>query len=58
MHPDQICEALVREIRDAKRWSAIEEACQALMTVRLMAAQMDHERNHLRGISLQQGTLG
>ena len=32
-----IREALVREIRDAKRWQTIEEAWEALLTVRRMA---------------------
>jgi len=34
---DLICEALVREIRDASRWSAVVEAWDALLKVRRMA---------------------
>ena len=29
-----VCEALVREIRDAQRWSAVVEAWEALLRVR------------------------
>ena len=47
--PSLICEALVREIRDAQRWSAVEEAWQALLNVRRMSREMAWERNHLRG---------
>lgn len=39
----QIREALVCEIRDAQRWSAIMEAWDALLHVRLMAKQMKEE---------------
>ena len=42
-----ICEALVREIGRATRWTAIVEAWEALMYVRLMAAAMASERDHL-----------
>lgn len=46
-YPDSlslICEALVREIRAARRWSTIEEAWTALLHVRQMARNMGQER--------------
>jgi len=39
----QVKEQLVREIREAQRWSAIEEAALALMHVDLMGKQMKEE---------------
>ena len=44
-----ICEAIVREIGLATRWSAIYEAWHALLHVRLMAKQMKEELNRLKG---------
>ena len=38
-----IKEAMVREIRDATRWSSIEEAWMALQHVRIMAEAMKNE---------------
>jgi hypothetical protein len=52
MRPDQVCEALVREIRDAQRWSAVEDACHALLNVRRMAGQMEQERTVLTGVQM------
>lgn len=43
---DLVCEALVREIRDASRWSAIVEAWNALLHVRHMSKGLIEE---LRG---------
>lgn len=37
-----ICEALVREIAKANRWSAVVEAWYALLRVRLMAKDLTH----------------
>lgn len=37
-------EALVREIHEAKRWSAVVEAWQALLKVREMANSIQNER--------------
>lgn len=41
----QICEALVREINRARRWSAVIEAWNALTHVRHMAGNMRQESN-------------
>ena len=38
-----IREAIVREIRDAQRWSAIEEGWQALLHVKQMAKALHEE---------------
>ena len=38
-----ICEALVREISHAQRWSAIEEAWEALLHVRRFVKEMKSE---------------
>lgn len=38
-----VCEALVREIRDAKRWSAVLEACEALLSVKAKADNLRRE---------------
>ena len=46
----QTKEILVREIRDAQRWSAIEEAALALLQVRNMGGQMEKEARHLAGV--------
>lgn len=43
----QTKEILVREIRDAQRWCAIEDAAMALLTVRRMGEQMAKEAEHL-----------
>ena len=43
----QTKEILVKEIRDAQRWSAIEEATNALLTVQRMGKQMKKEAEHL-----------
>ena len=42
-------EALVREIGDAKHWSSVVEAWQALLAVRRMAEQLLAEQEHLSG---------
>lgn len=39
-----VCEALVCEIRDAKRWVAVMEAFQALLAVRRMAESLRASR--------------
>ena len=44
-----ICEALVREIGKAKRWSAIIDAWQALLYVRLKAKELQKEYKKLHG---------
>ena len=49
-----ICEALVREIRDAERWSAVVEAWEALLKVRHMARDMERELEHLGAGATQQ----
>ncbi len=41
---DLVCEALVREIRRAGRWTAIMEACGALLAVRRRAKDMSREQ--------------
>jgi hypothetical protein len=46
-----ICEALVREIRDATRWSTMVEAWEALLQVRGVAKSLRKEQEHLRGSS-------
>ena len=55
-----ICEALVREINNATRWSAVIEAWLALLRVRRMASEMKKEENNgRRGAtekSLNEGT--
>ena len=51
-----IREALVREISDAARWSAIEEAWHALLHVRRMAKSMKEEADLSSTIS--EGTRG
>lgn len=38
-----VCEALVREMRDATRWQTIKEAWEALLAVRRMSKQMLEE---------------
>ena len=40
---DLICEALVREIGHAKRWSAVEEAWNALLHTRLLSKALVNE---------------
>ena len=48
MWNDQLVrETLVREIRDAKRGSAVEDAMYALLKVRRMAKQHQEEMDHL-----------
>ena len=44
-----ICEALVREIGQAKRWLAVVEAWQALLHVRRMEDHRQWEMEKLRG---------
>ena len=44
-----IREALVKEIRDATRWSAIIDAWSALLHVRLRAKRLQEERAELDG---------
>lgn len=46
---DLVCEALVREINSASRWTAVVDAWQALVHVRRMAREMEAEREHLSG---------
>lgn len=46
---EQICEALVREIANATRWTAVVDAWKALLAVRRMARDMEAERAHLQG---------
>lgn len=48
-----IREALVREMRDAQRWSAIKDAWDALFKVRLMAQQMKEEADSFENINFQ-----
>ena len=45
----QVREELVRQISEASRWSAVEEAFVALLKVRHMAKQHQQEMRHLRG---------
>ena len=45
----QTRELLVREIRDAQRWSAVEEAGMALLKVIRTGEQMKKEAEHLAG---------
>lgn len=40
---DLVCEALVREIRDAKRWSAVVEAWEALLAVRRQTRELEND---------------
>ena len=44
---DLICEALVREIGRASRWSARVEAWQALLSTRREGESLRREREHL-----------
>ena len=44
-----ICEMLVNEIKKAERWSAIIDAWQALLHVRLKAKQLQAEWKRLYG---------
>ena len=55
-----VCEALVREIGSADRWSAILEAWSSLMYVRKMAANLRSEHKHLfpSGASKSGGSSG
>lgn len=46
---DLVCEALVREIGNAQRWSAVVEAWEALLHVRRMSRDMQAEADHLAG---------
>lgn len=46
---EQVCEALVREIANAKRWTAVVDAWKALLNVRRMTRDMEAERAHLQG---------
>ena len=51
-HPESyslIREALVKEIRDASRWSAIVDAWSALLHVRLRAKRLQEEKAKLDG---------
>jgi hypothetical protein len=52
----QVREALVREIRDAERWSAVVEAWEALQAVRRRARQMKNESEHLNGTNGSEGS--
>ena len=45
----QTREALVREIRDAKRWSAVEEATHALLNIIRTGESMKKEAERLAG---------
>jgi len=51
-----IREALVREIRDAKRWSAVVEAWDALLSVGRKAKNLIAEQRHLTGSTSQLGS--
>lgn len=51
-----ICEALVCEIRDAKRWVAVIEAWQAILAVRRMASALREEHQHWAGDGAQRGS--
>ena len=53
-----ICECLVREIIRAKRWSAVEEAWQAILKVRLMGKQLRKELGELFPSAATAGKLG
>lgn len=44
-----VCEALVREINNARRWSAVLDAWMALGHVRRMSDEMAREREHVTG---------
>lgn len=46
---DLVCEALVREIAHAGRWSAVIEAWQALLAVRRISRTMAEEQAILSG---------
>ena len=51
LYPDHyylICEALVRQSRDADRWSAVIEAWEALSNVKRMALELGEEAKHIR----------
>jgi len=50
-----ICEALVREIRSATRWSGIVEAWDALLYVRLLAKQLKEEQKLFKATDLNKG---
>lgn len=53
---DLICEALVREIRDASRWSAVVEAWDALLKVRRMSKQLINDIENPMG--MEESTTG
>jgi len=46
-----ICEALVREIGRAQRWSAIEEAWSALLHVRQMGENLRQEEENINCVA-------
>jgi len=53
-YPDffwQTREVLVREIRDAQRWCAVEDAAYALIKVIRTGEEMKKEREHISGIN-------
>jgi len=43
---DVICEAIVRELGNCKRWSAVQEAHRALLNVRRMQKQLSDEQKY------------
>lgn len=49
-----VCEALVREIGKAKRWTAVVEAWKALLKVRHMADELKSERRTLGPCTAEQ----
>lgn len=44
---DLICEAILREIDRAGRWSHVTDAWKALLTVRRMEKELTKEQNYL-----------
>lgn len=48
---DAVCKVLCREIANAKRWSAIVDAWQAILTVRRMEKELRAEQEYLNPAS-------
>jgi hypothetical protein len=49
----QVREELVRQINEAQRWSAVEDAAMALIKVRRMAEQHQNEQRHIRNMPVR-----
>ena len=47
---NQVRETIIRAIRDATRWSAVQEAISAMLTIELMASSMlaEHQKHHCK----------